>query len=53
VNAQPQVIHLAQEKHTWAGLALILNAAASEEIRGVVRYIQDHWQRQYGYVQVG
>jgi ATP-dependent DNA helicase RecG len=33
--------------------ALIANATASDQIRDVVRYIQDHWQRQYGYVQVG
>lgn len=33
--------------------ALIANVNASDQIRDVVRYIQDHWQRQYGYVQVG
>jgi ATP-dependent DNA helicase RecG len=32
---------------------LIANAGASDQIREVARYIQDHWQRQYGYVQVG
>ena len=25
----------------------------SEELRTVVRYIQEHWQRRYGFVQVG
>jgi ATP-dependent DNA helicase RecG len=25
----------------------------TEELRAVVRYIQEHWQRRYGYVQVG
>ena len=33
--------------------ALIGNPEAGEQLRGVVRHIQDHWQRQYGYVQVG
>jgi ATP-dependent DNA helicase RecG len=33
--------------------ALIASPTATEDIRTVVRYIQDHWQRQYGYVQVG
>jgi ATP-dependent DNA helicase RecG len=33
--------------------ALIVNIDAGDEIRGVIRHIQDHWQRQYGYVQVG
>ncbi|HEX6544887.1 MAG TPA: ATP-dependent DNA helicase RecG [Bryobacteraceae bacterium] len=33
--------------------ALIGNPEAGDELRGVVRHIQDHWQRQYGYVQVG
>jgi len=26
---------------------------ATKEVRGVVRYIQEHWQRRYGLVQVG
>jgi ATP-dependent DNA helicase RecG len=33
--------------------ALISTSNDSAEMRDVVRYIQEHWQRQYGYVQVG
>ena len=33
--------------------ALIASPAENEEMLGMVRYIQEHWQRQYGYVQVG
>ena len=33
--------------------ALIAAPADSTICRDVVRYIQEHWQRQYGYVQVG
>ena len=32
---------------------LIAAPPDSEDIAGMVRYIQEHWQRQYGYVQVG
>jgi ATP-dependent DNA helicase RecG len=33
--------------------ALVSNPDATEQLRDVVRYIQEHWQRQYGFVQVG
>jgi ATP-dependent DNA helicase RecG len=33
--------------------ALIQERKDAEELRGVVRYIQEHWQRRYGLVQVG
>ena len=33
--------------------ALIEERKDPEELRAVVRYIQDHWQRRYGLVQVG
>lgn len=32
---------------------LVSTSRDSNELRDVVRYIQEHWQRQYGYVQVG
>ena len=32
---------------------LIAKPVDSEDMLGMVRYIQEHWQRQYGYVQVG
>ena len=32
---------------------LIAAPPDSEDIAGMVRYIQEHWQRQYGYVRVG
>jgi ATP-dependent DNA helicase RecG len=31
----------------------VIDNRDSEELRAVVRYIQDHWQRRYGFVQVG
>jgi ATP-dependent DNA helicase RecG len=33
--------------------ALVSTSRDGNEMRDVVRYIQEHWQRQYGYVQVG
>lgn len=39
-EARKQALRLIEEKET-------------EELRAVVRYIQEHWQRRYGYVQVG
>ena len=33
--------------------ALIFDGKNSEELRAVVRYIQEHWQRRYALVQVG
>jgi ATP-dependent DNA helicase RecG len=33
--------------------ALINNPDASGQLRDVVRYLQEHWQRQYGFVRVG
>jgi ATP-dependent DNA helicase RecG len=33
--------------------ALVANPDAAAELRDVARYIQEHWQRQYGFVQVG
>ena len=33
--------------------ALIQSGKDNEELRNAVRYIQDHWQRKYGLVQVG
>jgi ATP-dependent DNA helicase RecG len=33
--------------------ALIQERKDPEEVRAVVRYIQEHWQRRYGLVQVG
>jgi hypothetical protein len=31
----------------------VQGSEASKELPGVVRYIQEHWQRRYGLVQVG
>jgi ATP-dependent DNA helicase RecG len=33
--------------------ALVANPEAAPQLRDVARYIQEHWQRQYGFVQVG
>jgi len=33
--------------------ALIHDRKDAEELRSVARYIQEHWQRRYGLVQVG
>jgi ATP-dependent DNA helicase RecG len=33
--------------------AFITNPPSEEELRRAVSYIQQHWQRQYGLVQVG
>jgi ATP-dependent DNA helicase RecG len=33
--------------------SLVPGSPASKEMPGVVRYIQDHWQRRYGLIQVG
>jgi hypothetical protein len=32
---------------------LIEGGKDSQELRSAVRYIQEHWQRKYGLVQVG
>ncbi len=31
----------------------LIESKVGEELRSVVRYIQEHWQRKYGFVQVG
>jgi ATP-dependent DNA helicase RecG len=31
----------------------VIESRDEQELRAVVHYIQDHWQRKYGFVQVG
>ena len=33
--------------------SVVQGSEESKELPGVIRYIQEHWQRRYGLVQVG